>query len=95
MQGVEFSINVADDLNDQSMDLGTSVVGSFSSQSATKLDAFCLQHWHGIFQKHTNFVDGPAFITQCPLVPNESFLYKFNALDQAVNPICMRPKMLN
>ncbi|KAN0114014.1 laccase [Russula decolorans] len=40
-------------------------------------------HWHGIFQRHTNYVDGPAFITQCPLVPNESFLYNFNSLTQA------------
>ncbi|KAI9509110.1 laccase [Russula earlei] len=40
-------------------------------------------HWHGIFQKTTNFVDGAAFVTQCPLVPTESFLYNFNALDQA------------
>jgi iron transport multicopper oxidase len=95
MQGVEFSINVADNLNDQSMDLGTSVVGFFFRSLLQKLDAFCLQHWHGLFQKHTNFVDGLAFITQCPLVPNESFLYQFNALDQAVNTFCMCPKMLN
>ncbi|KAF8263780.1 laccase [Lactarius quietus] len=40
-------------------------------------------HWHGLFQKHTNYVDGPSFVTQCPLVPNESFLYDFKALDQA------------
>ncbi|KAI0294017.1 laccase T2 copper depleted [Multifurca ochricompacta] len=40
-------------------------------------------HWHGIFQKHTNYVDGPAFVTQCPIVPFRDFLYKFNALEQA------------
>ncbi|KAI9450838.1 laccase [Lactarius psammicola] len=40
-------------------------------------------HWHGLFQKHTNYVDGPAFVTQCPIVPDESFLYDFKALDQA------------
>ncbi|KAF8267114.1 laccase 1 [Lactarius quietus] len=40
-------------------------------------------HWHGLFQKKTNYVDGPSFVTQCPLVPNESFLYDFKALDQA------------
>ncbi|KAH9038745.1 laccase [Lactarius pseudohatsudake] len=39
-------------------------------------------HWHGIFQRHTNYVDGVASVTQCPLVPNESFLYKFNVSDQ-------------
>ncbi|KAI0281106.1 Cupredoxin [Russula aff. rugulosa BPL654] len=40
-------------------------------------------HWHGIAQRHTNFVDGPVGVTQCPLVPNENFVYQFNALDQA------------
>ncbi|KAI0258275.1 laccase [Gloeopeniophorella convolvens] len=40
-------------------------------------------HWHGLFQKHTNYVDGPAFVTQCPIVPKESFLYDFKALNQA------------
>ncbi|KAH9953170.1 laccase [Russula dissimulans] len=64
-KGTEFSINVIDQLENPSLDLGTSI------------------HWHGIFQKRTNFVDGPAFVTQCPLVPQESFLYDFNVLDQA------------
>lgn len=49
----------------------------------TDLDLGTSIHWHGIFQHHTNYVDGPAFVTQCPLVPNESFLYQFNALTQA------------
>ncbi|KAN0136704.1 laccase sensu stricto variant A [Lactarius tabidus] len=40
-------------------------------------------HWHGMFQKHTNYVDGSSFVTQCPLVPNESFIYDFKALNQA------------
>ncbi|KAF8272718.1 multicopper oxidase-domain-containing protein [Lactarius quietus] len=39
-------------------------------------------HWHGIFQKGTNYVDGVASVTQCPLVPEESFLYEFNVFDQ-------------
>ncbi|KAH9963477.1 laccase [Lactifluus volemus] len=39
-------------------------------------------HWHGLFQHHTNFVDGPAFVTQCPLIPNENFLYSFQAKGQ-------------
>ena len=43
-----------------------------------------LQHWHGVFQKHTNYDDGPAFVTQCPLIPNESFTYDFSVPDQAV-----------
>jgi FtsP/CotA-like multicopper oxidase with cupredoxin domain len=42
------------------------------------------QHWHGLFQKGTNYDDGPAFVSQCPLVPNEAFQYQFQVPDQAV-----------
>ena len=48
------------------------------------LYAFFLQHWHGIFQKKSNYNDGIAFVSQCPLVPDESYTYRFKALDQAV-----------
>ncbi|KAH9172784.1 laccase [Lactarius sanguifluus] len=61
----EFSIKVADKLEDKTMNLATSI------------------HWHGLFQKHTNYVDGPSFVTQCPIIPDHSFLYDFKALDQA------------
>ncbi|KAI0297807.1 laccase 3 [Multifurca ochricompacta] len=40
-------------------------------------------HWHGIFQRTTNYADGSAFVTQCPIIPKESFLYKFNTEEQA------------
>ncbi|KAN0114020.1 multicopper oxidase [Russula decolorans] len=40
-------------------------------------------HWHGVFQKHTNYDDGPSFVTQCPIIPNESFTYDFSVPDQA------------
>ncbi|KAF8272429.1 laccase [Lactarius quietus] len=40
-------------------------------------------HWHGLFQHTTNYVDGPSFVTQCPIVPNNSFPYNFQVLDQA------------
>ncbi|KAI0073552.1 laccase A [Panus rudis PR-1116 ss-1] len=40
-------------------------------------------HWHGLFQKGTNWADGPAFVTQCPLIPGNSFLYNFHVPDQA------------
>ncbi|KAG1739436.1 laccase [Suillus paluster] len=39
-------------------------------------------HWHGLYQSHTNQMDGTAFVTQCPLAPGHSFLYEFNAGDQ-------------
>ncbi|KAG6854092.1 hypothetical protein C0991_010506 [Blastosporella zonata] len=40
-------------------------------------------HWHGIFQNGTNYADGPAMVTQCPILPNNSFVYDFNVYDQA------------
>ncbi|KAH9968478.1 Steccherinum Ochraceum laccase obtained By multi crystals composite data collection technique [Lactifluus volemus] len=40
-------------------------------------------HWHGFFQQHTNYADGPAFVTQCPIVPEHSFMYDFKSLNQA------------
>ena len=41
------------------------------------------QHWHGLFQKTTAWADGPAFVTQCPIISGDSFLYDFNVPDQA------------
>jgi hypothetical protein len=46
-----------------------------------------LQHWHGLFQKITNYADGPSFVTQCPIIPQEGFLYDFSVPDQAVLPL--------
>ncbi|KAF5376207.1 hypothetical protein D9615_008487 [Tricholomella constricta] len=40
-------------------------------------------HWHGIFQHKTNWADGTAFVTQCPIAANDSFLYDFTVPDQA------------
>ncbi|KAH0826913.1 laccase [Lanmaoa asiatica] len=40
-------------------------------------------HWHGIFQNGTNYVDGPSFVTQCPISQNHSFLHQFTAGNQA------------
>ncbi|KIK67868.1 hypothetical protein GYMLUDRAFT_155173 [Collybiopsis luxurians FD-317 M1] len=41
-------------------------------------------HWHGILQSGgTNWADGPAFVNQCPIAANNSFLYDFTATDQA------------
>jgi len=36
-------------------------------------------HWHGIHQKGTPYMDGPAGITQCPLGPKQSQEYIFEA----------------
>ncbi|TBU28930.1 laccase [Dichomitus squalens] len=40
-------------------------------------------HWHGLFQKGTNWADGPAFVNQCPISTGNSFLYDFHVPDQA------------
>ncbi|KDQ26265.1 laccase [Pleurotus ostreatus PC15] len=40
-------------------------------------------HWHGLFQKGTNWADGVAMVTQCPIIPGHSFLYDFRVPDQA------------
>ncbi|TFK34058.1 laccase [Crucibulum laeve] len=40
-------------------------------------------HWHGIFQKSTNWADGAAFVSQCPIAANNSFLYDFTVPEQA------------
>ncbi|KAG6335799.1 hypothetical protein ID866_3295 [Astraeus odoratus] len=40
-------------------------------------------HWHGLFQNGSNFADGVAFVTQCPIAQNNSFLYQFEAPHQA------------
>lgn len=41
------------------------------------------QHWHGLFQETTNWADGASFVTQHPITPTRSFLYKFSVPDQA------------
>ncbi|KAK7682785.1 laccase, multicopper oxidase, benzenediol:oxygen oxidorectuctase [Cerrena zonata] len=40
-------------------------------------------HWHGFFQKGTNWADGPAFVNQCPITTGNAFLYDFQVPDQA------------
>ncbi|KAF0381434.1 extracellular dihydrogeodin oxidase/laccase [Gigaspora margarita] len=34
-------------------------------------------HWHGMFQKGTNFYDGPEGITQCAIPNDDKFTYNF------------------
>lgn len=45
--------------------------------------SFGQKHWHGIFQHHSNSMDGTAFITQCPIASGDSFLYNFKVEKQA------------
>ncbi|KAJ6623646.1 laccase [Mycena sp. CBHHK59/15] len=40
-------------------------------------------HWHGFFQPNNSWADGPAFVSQCPIAANNSFLYTFPTAQQA------------
>nr|BAU94252.1 laccase [Pholiota microspora] len=40
-------------------------------------------HWHGLFQGGSAWADGPVGVTQCPIVPGNSFQYQFTAVNQA------------
>ncbi|KAJ4833974.1 Laccase-4 [Turnera subulata] len=39
-------------------------------------------HWHGIKQLRTGWADGPAYITQCPIQPGQSYVYNFTITGQ-------------
>ncbi|XP_074290474.1 laccase-17-like [Silene latifolia] len=34
-------------------------------------------HWHGIRQRGSQWADGPAYITQCPIQTNQSYVYNY------------------
>lgn len=38
-----------------------------------------LVHWHGIRQKGTPWFDGAGGVSQCPISPGDTFVYKFEA----------------
>ncbi|KAG7096220.1 hypothetical protein E1B28_003673 [Marasmius oreades] len=40
-------------------------------------------HWHGLSQHGSNWADGTASVTQCPITPGGSFQHIFQAKDQA------------
>ncbi|KIJ21196.1 laccase [Paxillus involutus ATCC 200175] len=39
-------------------------------------------HWHGISQPKSNWADGVAYVTQCPILPGEAFVYNFTSPGQ-------------
>ncbi|XP_002971503.2 laccase-13 [Selaginella moellendorffii] len=39
-------------------------------------------HWHGVRQLRSAWFDGPAYITQCPIQPNQTFTYNFTVTEQ-------------
>ncbi|KAK7044111.1 hypothetical protein VNI00_007828 [Paramarasmius palmivorus] len=82
-KGDRLKINVIDHLTDKTMVRATSIVRPppLPSLSQYTDDEFRVQHWHGILQRQTNFADGVAQVTQCPIIPGESFLYDFRVPD--------------
>ncbi|XP_044483480.1 laccase-4-like [Mangifera indica] len=39
-------------------------------------------HWHGVKQLRTGWADGPAYITQCPIQPGQTYVYNFTLTGQ-------------
>ncbi|PIA54503.1 hypothetical protein AQUCO_00900804v1 [Aquilegia coerulea] len=39
-------------------------------------------HWHGVHQRLSAWADGPAYVTQCPIVPANSYTYRFTITGQ-------------
>ncbi|KAG4985947.1 hypothetical protein AAZX31_12G115100 [Glycine max] len=39
-------------------------------------------HWHGVRQLRTGWADGPAYITQCPILPSQAYVYNFTLTGQ-------------
>ncbi|OEL33532.1 Laccase-25 [Dichanthelium oligosanthes] len=39
-------------------------------------------HWHGLFQRGTQWADGPEMVTQCPIRPGTRYTYQYNATGQ-------------
>ncbi|KAJ8093249.1 hypothetical protein PM082_020735 [Marasmius tenuissimus] len=46
------------------------------------MDVLTSIHWHGITVKGNPFADGASSVTQCPITPGKSFLYKVNTAGQ-------------
>ena len=36
-------------------------------------------HWHGLPQRGSPYMDGAGFVTQCPILPGQTFTYTFHA----------------
>ncbi|KIK78247.1 laccase [Paxillus rubicundulus Ve08.2h10] len=39
-------------------------------------------HWHGISQSKSNWADGVAYVTQCPIHPHKAFEHRFTPIGQ-------------
>ncbi|CAF4088695.1 unnamed protein product, partial [Rotaria sordida] len=53
----------------------TAVINESSEETAI--------HWHGLIQRNTLHMDGVSGITQCAILPNQSFVYTYSTGDQS------------
>ncbi|CAG8768208.1 31506_t:CDS:2, partial [Racocetra persica] len=64
--------------------LGEPTSVNFTSDKNIKRDCSCIQiHFHGFFQRGTNWYDGVPGQTQCPIPDNTTFIYNFTVPDQS------------
>lgn len=42
-------------------------------------------HWHGMRMRDNYFMDGVPYVTQCPIIPGQSFVYRFRADPQGTH----------
>eukprot|EP00058_Branchiostoma_floridae_P001614 XP_002587102.1 hypothetical protein BRAFLDRAFT_102619 [Branchiostoma floridae] len=53
-------------------------------------------HWHGLHMRNTPWMDGVPSVTQCPIMPHESFTYRFRAFPAGTQPtVPSIPLLLN
>lgn len=62
----------------EDQEIEITVINTFNTDSITV-------HFHGIHQKNTPWMDGVAFVTQCPILPGQSFVYRFRAYPPGTN----------
>lgn len=47
------------------------------------IPCYCSIHWHGILQTGGSaYMDGSAYVSHCPILPHETFVYNFTVPDQ-------------
>ncbi|KAK1220767.1 hypothetical protein PQX77_016443 [Marasmius sp. AFHP31] len=57
-------------------------INVFNDLTDTNMALPTTVHWHGIHAKGTRFDDGTASVTQCPLVPGNSYRYRVDTAEQ-------------
>ena len=77
-QNDQFAIQIYNELTDDTMPLETSVVSDYTFNCTKPILMYLPKHWHGIFQNESNWADGSSYVTQCPLLQQDTFVPKFN-----------------